>query len=234
MEKKVLEVEEIKISNYSDSDNKRSLLEWIKNNRVATVIITFLVCLELIQGFHNKKVLGFLGVVFFNRYDEFQWGGITAIITIISIASTIIVTIRRNRADLVSKSRIEWLQVNKKIMSEYLAELSDYPYEYAQYRRLAMENGNRLQVIEKKEKVDALAQKIQSKHNLLLMNLSDNEDNKQINDCIVVCTEWINSMPERWDNSGANFSYKDTPIVNLMKVARDYYKREWDRAKRGK
>lgn len=66
------------------------------------------------------------------------------------------------------------------------------------------------------------------------MNLSNNTDNKQINQCITDCASWISNMETRFKKQEGEFRYYDTPVTNLMNVSRDYFKREWDRAKRGK
>lgn len=115
-------------------------------------------------------------------------------------------------------------------MAEYLRDLHYYPYLYSQY----IEPSDGIDNPSLKKELDGLSKKIEENQYLLFMNLSDNSDNKQLNDCIENCVIWINKMDEQRAVNQYKFVYEDTVVTNLLKVSRDYFKREWDRAKRGK
>lgn len=57
--------------------------------------------------------------------NVFQWGGITAIIAIITFGYTAYNTQRKNKMDLVSKARIKWLAETREIIAEFTTEVYD-------------------------------------------------------------------------------------------------------------
>ncbi|MCH4169405.1 MAG: hypothetical protein LKF42_09130 [Streptococcaceae bacterium] len=223
----IFEVEEIKESKYAESKFKIN-----RPNMVILLLILLLASLamNITQVVNQIGLSKFVNIVFINNDEKLEWAGITSVVAIISLVSTIIITVRKNRQDLVSKSRIEWLQVNKKIMAQYLKDVNYYPYFFQKIKILLEENNTLTFEIE----LEDLQKKIQENHYLLLMNLSDNPDNKQINTCITDCVKWINNMETRYNLQKNHFKYTNEPVTNLLKVSRDYYKREWDKAKQGK
>lgn len=225
--KRIQETPEIEKSDYAENIHLKHLENWLKSYFfVITTVVSIIINLIFLTS-QNIHILR-LKDVFFNQTGNFQWAGIVALITIVSVISTAIIAVKRNRADLVSKSRIEWLQVNKKIMSEYLKDVHYYPYLFSKWKK-ALEDGNPI-----KEELDELSQKIEQNQYLLLLNLGDNEDNTQINDCIIGCTLWTNSIQFAWDMNKQEINTKDTPVTNLLKVSRDYFNREWNKAKKGR
>lgn len=122
-------------------------------------------------------------------------------------------------------------------MSVFLKDVHYYPFIYENLMGISTKDSKYPEVL---KEVNELATKIEEKQYLLLLNLSANDDNKEINKCINDCAKWIKNMPTRWEiqtKKGANkngFKYKDTPTTNLLVVSRDYFKREWSKAKKGK
>lgn len=224
------DVEEIKQSTYIKPEKKK-IWEHIFNVRnLLLLLLLFSIGGNLFQFFLRHEFDNIVKILFINKDNEFQWAGVTALIAIISLLATAITTIRKNRADLVSKSRIDWIQKVKAIMAEYLKDVHYYPYLFKLYKEPYASVDNPKIKIE----LDELAKKIEENHYLLLLNLSDNDDNKELNDCIINCVTWINSMEKQWEINKYKFYYKDTVVSNLTRVSRDYFKREWDRAKKGK
>ncbi|MFT9269682.1 MAG: hypothetical protein ABF539_09200 [Liquorilactobacillus nagelii] len=213
---RIKKLPEIKKSNYDENKVKN----W-RDGLLKTCVIglAISISINIVQFLQEGFVHPELKHIFFDEKGDFQWIAVTAIITIISAVFTVIITIRRNRADLVSKSRIEWLQVNKKLTSEFITDLNFLPV-------LKIAKGQKW--LEKRLKS---LNKIIVNYNLLRLNLSNNEDNKQINECIEDCRNWadvVNSL-----KTGEEIPPK-TALNNLIVVSRDYYKREWDKAKQGK
>lgn len=227
--KYVYPVSKIEESAY-DKPEKKKLKEKIFNERTLILfLLLFSILFNFIQFFSRHKFDNVVKILFINKNNEFQWAGVTALIAIISFLATAITTIRKNRADLVSKSRIDWIQKVKAIMAEYLRDVHYYPYLYILYKEASDDVSSNL-----KNELNKLSKKIEENQYLLLMNLSDNEDNKEINTCIVDCVNWINKMDEQWKSNKLKFENKDTVVTNLTKVSRAYFKREWDKAKKGK
>ncbi|CCO11303.2 hypothetical protein BN424_1862 [Carnobacterium maltaromaticum LMA28] len=276
----IFEVEEIEESSYAEVDKKD--LKGVQKYKIKAeeflldkhiIVIVCLVAIAVVEFLliNNKSKL--LRMIFLNKDNEFQWLAGTAIAAIFTFLFTTVITVRKNKADLVAKSRIEWIQEVKKIMSVFLKDVHYYPFAYNDYKNSELEiekcylklyefniklenheskfckpksKKERIKIkteIKKLEirikeldtnfkkskiKVNELARKIEENQYLLLLHLSDNPDNKQINDCIVKCTAWVNSMPEIWGY------YNTIPVTNLLKVSRDYFKKEWNKSKKGK
>ena len=114
------DVEEIKQSTYIKPEKKK-IWEHIFNVRnLLLLLLLFSIGGNLFQFFLRHEFDNIVKILFINKDNEFQWAGVTALIAIISLLATAITTIRKNRADLVSKSRIDWIQKVKAIIAEYL------------------------------------------------------------------------------------------------------------------
>lgn len=289
----VFEVEEISTSSYVDRRKikMRDLLN-AKYTKIVVIIIVviiesmFLLDFNSIRNVFQDNIIVFLRTIFLNKTGEFQWLGVTSIVAIFTLLFTSINTIKKNKADLVAKSRIEWIQEVKKIMSTYLRDVHYYPFIFENQRNCELElkdkhgalnvlknfsdilsyneslpmkkkkkikleikkleNENEIKKLEIEiEKLDIsltkltievneLGSKIEESQYLLYLNFSENEDNREINQCITDCAHWIKNMPVRWDANRAEFKYNEVPVTNLLRVSRDYFKREWNKSKRGK
>ena len=112
--------------------------------------------------------------------------------------------------------------INKKIKVKQTVVLTEKLKKQQESAKLGTDKSNKL-------RVDIL-----NNETLLLLNLSDNEDNKQINQCISQCALWGSKIIEMDAKQIKDDKNNDILIDNLEMVARDYYKREWEKAKRGK
>ncbi|WP_270333116.1 hypothetical protein [Ligilactobacillus acidipiscis] len=218
---KVRNVKEIEESDYLVKNN---WCTFIRNNWGWIVTTTMLAIIVLTQFFLHHNVSKLLHNFFFDEKGYFQWVGITALTAICSLLASVWITLKRNKADLVSKSRIEWIQKNKETISLYLRGVKFYPYLFNQWKI-----GKATQ-----KEVDDLATEIEINYYLLVMNFSDNDDNKQINKSIEDCMFYVNSIQHFWNSNEKNQLNNYIPVANLAKVSRDYFKREWERAKKGK
>lgn len=190
--------------------------------RIPIIIITGIF---LFINYHKHLItVQTLEPFFFDEKGHFQWLGLTSVTAIVSLVLTNYMTAKKNRSDLVSKSRIEWIQKNKEIMSLYLQEVKYYPYLLD-----ALKNNKAT-----RQQLDDLVINIEVNYNLLLMNFSDNKDNAQINTCIKDCFIFVQCYEVFWESNDTDQAQNIWPIENLSTVSRDYFKREWEKAKRGK
>lgn len=190
--------------------------------RIPIIIITGIF---LFINYHKHLItVQTLEPFFFDEKGHFQWLGLTSVTAIVSLVLTNYMTAKKNKSDLVSKSRIEWIQKNKETMSLYLRGVKHYPYLFKESKK-----GNATS-----KEVTDLALEIEVNYYLLLMNFSDNEDNKQINTCIGDCALYVNCVKYFWQIGEKEQLENVLPVENLSTVSRDYFKREWERAKQGK
>ena len=111
MKKKLTKLKNIKVLKKG-----LKIIKWILFISMIVMIITIFVILI----FKNRD-LDLINKLFFNKDDEFQWIGVTAIIAIFSFLFTAINNSKKNRQDLVSKSRIEWIQKVREDTAEYIS-----------------------------------------------------------------------------------------------------------------
>lgn len=69
-----------------------------------------MIAVIVVQLLKSYKLYELIKILFFNKDNEFQWVGVTAIVGVITFLLTYILTLRKNKADLVSQSRTEWIQ----------------------------------------------------------------------------------------------------------------------------
>lgn len=198
-----------------------------KGNSKIIIVALILSILGITVFFLFKRnIMSFLKFIFLSDNGNFQWVGVTAIVTILSFSLTYIATLRKNKADLVSKARIEWLNFHRKEMADYLTGSRDF-YNFVKNKRTFNE--------EEEEKLTQMMSELEKRKNLLVLNLSDTPGNKQLNDCIEDLAIWVNSFNKVIKNpDNIIYSYDDLPYFNLLRVSRDYYKHEWEKVKKGK
>ncbi|MDT2879880.1 hypothetical protein [Lactococcus lactis] len=197
---------------------------FINDGVIYLAIILILILLNIWQFLCHGNPSEFLKTVFFNKSGEFQWLGVTAIIAACSFLGTSLISLQNRKVDLVSKSRIKWINDTKKLTALYLKDA------------IRLKNGTQ----NEKEKKEAL-DRFRETRELLLLNYSDNEDNKQIRRCIKDCNKYIIKWRKlKSQVKSGQMKKSDLPkspvnvISNLRMVSTDYFKREWDKAKKGK
>lgn len=75
---------------------------------------------------YKYRNINIIDQLFFNKDDVFQWIGVTAIVAIVSFLVTTVNNFKKNKQDLVSKSRIDWIQRVREDASIFISSLSDY------------------------------------------------------------------------------------------------------------
>ena len=191
------------------------------NSNLTVILIGFLFLVSIISVF-NEDVISNLGDEKINRGIL----SVGAFLTGFSFIFNAYENRRKRKEDLVSKSRIEWIQEVRRVFSEYLSMAHRYPFLFQKYNDEINE--------EKKEEylseLNDVAMKIEEKQYLLYLYFSDNSGNKEIIDGINEVHEWIISFNR---TSRLFINKSDAPVATLTVLARDYLKREWDRAKLG-
>lgn len=197
---------------------------FINDKIMYLAIILILLLLNIWQFLHHGNHSEILKTIFFNKSGEFQWLGVTAIIAACSFLVTSLISLQNRKVDLVSKSRIKWINDTKKLTALYLKDA------------IRLKNGTQ----NEKEKKEAL-DRFRETRELLLLNYSDNEDNKQIRRCIKDCNKYITRWRKlKFQVKSGQMKESDLPkspinvISNLRMVSTGYFKREWDKAKKGK
>lgn len=230
---KIFEVEEINKSSYAEVKWLKKVDEYLKHKYV----IIFLTFIIVVQFLFIMKGFRFPWRIFYNKDGDFQWLAITAIAAIFTFLGTTVITMRKNKADLVAKARIEWIQEVKKLMFIFLKDVLYYPFKFEEFNKVSR---NHPEYNERLNEINELANKIEGNHYLLLLNLSANDDNEELSRRIEDCWKWIKNMRTRWTiqtENGAKvelFKYEITPATNLLVASRDYFKREWNKSKKGK
>lgn len=218
-----MNVEEIKKSDYEDYHF--SLCKWLFPNIGSKHLICFLITLTI----------GLLVVLlwrYFWRVVIFLESNATTIIALITLICTVFMNYKTNKFNTVAKARIEWIKENRSQMAQFVLKIRIAQFKYDEmrlFKKGSNETENRETLGKLRRELNVVLQEIQGIENVLILSIPENEDNKQLLDCIRMAGEWIDRYTslkkgDKWDN---------VTLVNLTKVSRDYYKREWERAKRG-
>lgn len=188
-----------------------------------SILLAMSILTNILQWTKSGNYLRILDFLFINNEGRFEWGGLTSILAIVSLIGTFIITLNKNKADLISKSRIEWLQATKKLTSEYI---SSY-YLVRGYIKKHSEAKSKYEKDEIYTKQLEAFDILNEKFILLKINFNDNEDHKEIIKCIDDIKRYA---LKRYD------SKNDWTIAaqNLAISSSAYFKREWNKAKKGK
>lgn len=202
------------------SEKKKNISKAVIALSIFLAVSILVNILLLTKLWNYQRILEFL---FINKDGRFEWGGLTSMLAIVSLIGTFIITLNKNKADLISKSRIEWLQETKKLTSEYISSLY-LLRRYIEKLSKAKTKEEEYEIYTKK--VEAF-DNLNEKFILLKINFNDNEDHKEIIKCIDDIKRYALKRYE---------SKKDWTIVaqNLAISSSAYFKREWNKAKKGK
>ncbi|MBC9788611.1 hypothetical protein [Carnobacterium maltaromaticum] len=141
-ERSIFEVDKIEISNYAEIE-KKDLKGVLKcKNKVEEflehkykIVILCLVAIIVVEFLliNNKSKL--LRMIFLTKDNEFQWLAGTAIAAMLTFLFTSINTIKKNKADLVARARIEWINDVRGILAIYLSDINNSTLYYSQLNR---------------------------------------------------------------------------------------------------
>ncbi|MFT8669474.1 MAG: hypothetical protein ABF778_06995 [Liquorilactobacillus hordei] len=113
------------------SKMKKLLFDKYKNIFSLLCLIIILLVLGLLICFYKDVYKNhFFKFVFLNRQGDFQWVGLTALIAVISLTVTAWDNRRKFKADLISKSRIDWMKTVRNLLACYVTDVQKYMYMY--------------------------------------------------------------------------------------------------------
>lgn len=178
---------------------------------------------------------------FVDKDGKFIWLGATSIITVITLGVNAWDNRRKFRADLISKSRIKWIADTKQIISEYYQVFSEYIYVYHKFfMEKRPEESEKLN-----NKLTGLMGKIRQKYYEISLSIPDNESNEPLLRNVKLTFGELNNIGKYYEY-GRNqlfearnpyYTVVDNYISNLINTGvRDssiYFKKEWERAKKG-
>lgn len=197
--------------------------------------------------------------LFTTNENRFQWVGITAAAAGIGICINAIQARKKYKADLISKSRIDWIAQTKPVLSEFMVLSSKSIVLLTEIKRWEMtyisgnpdNEDNQITFKNYSDKIDnynELNEQLQRVRRHIIMSFSDADDNEQIVSKITAIDDvregylgFLNTVDdpdvfEQITDSNmleGNSIHMNRLIEDLMNESRDYFKNEWDRAKRG-
>lgn len=241
------------------------------------IIIVFIAYLLIRWSCYSDTFL--YRYLFQDKNDKFAWAGFTSVIAIITIAVTAWDNRRKFKADLISKSRIEWINRTKDTLSRYVALerkvefdlgymnvyressylYSKLPSDFPDLKEFSTKLDAQIKIVNDRQS------EIQVLLNNLEMTVSDSDDNKAIKNLIFLVNFAKNNFDKKLKDDFQknkklidqeikfgkiknNSRYKYTNIelaylpvpekiekcnMKLVSEASKYFKREWEKAKRG-
>ncbi len=213
---------------------------------IATVVTIFMGYLAIRWIRYNDTYL--YRYLFQDSNGKFAWTGFTAIIAIITLAINAWDNRRKFRADLVSKSRIEWMNTVRPYISEYYENFNKYIFEYAQF--MDAENGSE----EKKKCNDVLSarmHKIKKSYYNIKLYVPRGESNKKLLKNINLTWDELSYVGPYFEHGFrvgkirrkeiVQQNYSKIVIKYVSDLSKDgiedasiYFKNEWEKAKKGK
>lgn len=178
---------------------------------------------------------------FVDKDGKFIWLGATSIITVITLGINAWDNRRKFRADLISKSRITWMADTKRILSEYYQVFSEYAYVYSKFATEKMpEESNKLN-----SQMTELMGKTRRIYYEILLNIPDNESNEPLLKYVKLTFGELGNIGKYYEYGQSKsfeleshyYTVVDEYISNLInagvKESSVYFKKEWERAKKG-
>lgn len=172
----------------------------------------------------SKSIISVLGFLFITENEKMNWIGLTGIIAIVGLLYNLYDGRRRFRGDIVSKSRIDWM---KKVRTLVATFISDYDLLL-----FTMNNKN----AEKAEIIvgdtNGLATRIKRNYYEILLYVPDNKSNALLLDNI---EELYNFLAEEYTSSISDEKIHEIKhlIKKTVSDSREYFKNEWEIAKKG-
>lgn len=215
----------------------------IRNPIKVIVFILLLLQYKYILSFFDQMILLLRNKnsFFYDNTGNFEWLAVTAIIAIVTLFVNSIYSAKRVKADLVSKSRIQWIQSVRQLLSEYLTKTRYITFlciriseEMQREARLTEHVKLEDSEVEKLKKTtnENILEMFQIK-NMLLLNFSNNRGNSEILNIIIKVADNIDQYFKEINDKNFNITTSYEDIDNLTELGRDYFKEEWEVAKRG-
>lgn len=241
-------------------NNKSTERKFIIMARIMSTLLTVFIVLVImidwtdIWGMGNKVWhLRFFNHFFVDGDNKFNWIGITSVLAVISLTFTAWDSRRKMKADLVSKSRIKWMDSLKDSLSSYCSYQQD---RLAALHLIYMYSlSGKIKIADFSEKMsvtyDGLVERMNNagvntmKYNWLLVlslhrpKYGEDSYKERILDQIANIEKEITRIQNAQDGDKlASINEQDfVNARNLIKqtneLTAEYLKNEWERAKRG-
>lgn len=174
------------------------------------ILSAFIICINYFPSLFS---------VFFNRYHEFQWSSLiilTASISMVALAVNTVLSSKLNHqkmvAENIAKSRIEWLNVTRKYVSDYISSVNKAYF----YSTNVLNKNNSVQLTE----FNKLLADVESKYYLVLFSVNPEEKIAQtLNDYQQIAY------------GGFLASQKKEASIELGRQLQVFFKKEWEKAK---
>lgn len=172
----------------------------------------------------SKSIISVLGFLFITENEKMNWIGLTGIIAIVGLLYNLYDGRRRFRGDIVSKSRIDWM---KKVRTLVATFISDYDLLLFTMKN---KNADKAEIIV--GDTNGLATRIKRNYYEILLYVPDNKSNALLLDNI---EELYKFLAEEYTSPISD--KKINEIKHLIKKtvsdSREYFKNEWEIAKKG-
>ncbi|MFP6536891.1 hypothetical protein [Latilactobacillus sp. VITA-14] len=233
-----------KFESLFDSENKRKQRD--RKGRKYAYILIGLTILAIL--FYNRIILMNFMIKIFMINDEFQWGGITAIVAILTFGYTAYNNQKRNKIDLISKSRIEWLSTVREVEAEYLKKISEYMLNHSTFTNAVVDVPDLNTANRSWENIKKITIDLQKTYTLLQLQFGKDEYNDLFLEPFETIGDKVNDSRKLIVNICKNCKatdmqyrklneyYKDIEkeLESISINSRKYLKAEWDKAKSGK
>lgn len=188
-----------------------------------------------------SRVFSFL---FVTDKNKMNWIGLTGIIAIAGLIYNLYDGRRRFRGDIISKSRIDWMKNVRPLIANYVTDISNYMYFY--YLHANSKNPDRKQKLN--EILTERMRLIRIEYYQINLYIPKNKSNKLILDNIYLLYGELDYIGPYYDYGLKNFKIGNEKRTNyevvvdeyisdlINKTVRDsseYFKVEWEKAKRG-
>lgn len=226
------------------SKREKLLFDKYKNIFSLLCLIIILLVLGLLICFYKDVYKNhFFKFVFLNRQGDFQWVGLTALIAVISLTVTAWDNRRKFKADLISKSRIDWMKTVRNLLAAYVTDVQKYMYMYYLFS------------VDKKTDKKTINDKLTEKMNDIKKNyyklklfIPKNESNQKILGNIELIWNELSYIGNYYDygirknyfeNSKSHYmnivdNYLSALFTKAIEDGSEYFKVEWEKAKSGK
>lgn len=194
--------------------------------------------LVLVAIIHTKVVMDnyrqVISCLFFDKENKFNWIGITSILAIVTLTFNAWDRRRQFRADLVSKSRIEWIKQIRPIISDYLNDAVEYIYETRQVKSYEENNADKKRIHEEITKKNNVYTSFNKNYTLLMLIIPTNSSNIKIIAPIKEIRLFIAKLDITKIEKDEMTLKAGSLVENSIQTINEYLKNEWERAKKGK
>ncbi|TLQ04211.1 hypothetical protein FEZ51_06315 [Pediococcus stilesii] len=185
--------------------------------------------------------------LFQDANGKFVWTGLTAIVAIITLAINAWDNRRKFKADLVSKSRIEWMNTVRPYISDYYENFNQYVYEYMLFMNSIPGSAERT---ERNEALTKRMHKIKKAYYNIKLYVPNSKSNKKLLKNIELTWYELGYIGPYFEygfdfgkirrNEQMQQSYSKVVIEYVSSLSKKgieeaskYFKDEWEHAKNG-